>query len=106
MMNHMTSYNMMAGVPLLWIVIGILLGLLLAATLIWLLVGRHNEQRFSQTQAALQVQDSSRSYEQGYQAPESSPETYQEGGQRYAYPQPQYEQPIARYPQEMPLQQR
>lgn len=104
-MNHMMSYDMMTGVPLLWILIGFLLGLLLAAVLTWLLAGRRNEQRFSQTQDTPQFQDSSRTYEQGYQSPELSPEMYQEGGQCYSYPQPQYEEPLTRYPQEMPLQQ-
>ncbi len=45
----------------------------------------------------------SRMYEQGYQPPSQSPETYQEGGERYHYPQPRYEQPQAQYPEEQEL---
>ena len=50
-------------------------------------------------------------YQQGYQAPAQSQETYQEGGQQHPYQgsqpvQPQYEQPEAEYPQQqMPPQQ-
>ena len=106
-MNHMTNpmmpYGMMGGVPLLWIVIGFLLALLLVAAVTWLLARWRNEQRFSQTRDAPQPQDSFHTYEQGYQPPEPSPEAYQEGG--HSYPQPSYEQPVAQYPQEMPLQQ-
>ncbi len=40
-------------------------------------------------------------YEQGYQSV-STPETYQESGKQYQYPEPQYEQPQVEYPQEMP----
>lgn len=44
-------------------------------------------------------------YQQGYQPPPPpQPETYQEGGRQYSYPE-QYEQPQAQYPQEMPPQQ-
>ena len=48
-------------------------------------------------------------YQQGYQTPQT--EGYQEGGQRYTYPEQQqsslqqYEQPQAQYSQEMPPQQ-
>ena len=103
MMNHMMSYNMMGGIPLLWILIGFLLGLLLVAAVTWLLACRHNEQRRHQMRCASQPQDASHTYEQGYQSPEPSPETYQEGGHDYSYPQPSYERPMAQYPQEQPL---
>ncbi len=105
MMNHMMPYEMMASGPLLWIVLGFLLGLLLVAAVAWLLAGFRNEQRRYQMRSAPQFQNASHTYEQGYQPPEPSPEASQEGGHSYSYPQPQYEQPIAQYPQEMPLQQ-
>jgi len=44
------------------------------------------------------LRDAYEGYEQGYQPPEPPSETYQEGGQRYSYPQ--NEQPQAQY-QEM-----
>jgi len=105
MMNNMMPYNMMAGVSLLWIVIGFLLGLLLVVALTWLLARWYSVQRFSQTRDAPLFQDSSRTYEQGYHPVELPLEAYEEGGHRYSYPQSQDEQPIAQYPQEMPLQQ-
>jgi hypothetical protein len=104
MMNHMMSYGMMGGGPLLWIVLGFLLALLLVAAVAWLLANSRNEQRLHQVRAVAQPQDSFHPYEQGYQPPEPSPETYQEGGRSYFYPQPQDEQPVAQYPQEMPPQ--
>ena len=105
MMNHMMSYGMMGGDPLLWIVLGFLLALLLVAAVTWLLANLRNEQRLHRMHAVAQPQDAFHTYEQGYQPPEPSPETYQEGGHTYSYPQPQYEQPVAQYPQEMPPQQ-
>ena len=47
-------------------------------------------------------------YQQGYQPPlQTTPETYQEGGQPHQYPQPkqEFEQPQIHYPQELPPQQ-
>ena len=105
MMNHMMPYGMMGGVPLLWIVIGFLLGLLLVAAVTWLLARWWNEQRFSQTRDAPHSQNFFHTYEQGYQSPEPLPEAYQEEGHHYSNPQPPYEQPEAQYPQEKPLQQ-
>jgi flagellar basal body-associated protein FliL len=105
MMNPMMPYGMMGGVPLVWIMIGFLVALLLVAVVSWLLVRWRNEQGFSQTQEAPHSQDSFHPYEQGYQSAEPSPEAYQEGGRPYSYVQPPYEQPVAQYPQEMPLQQ-
>lgn len=51
-------------------------------------------------------QQSYQPYQQGYQPPAQpqSQEKYSEGGRQYNYP-PQYEQPQAQYPQEMPPQQ-
>ena len=39
------------------------------------------------TQYTPQPRDAYEEYEQGYQPQQQPPETYQEGGQRYAYPQ-------------------
>jgi hypothetical protein len=103
MMNHMMPYGMMAGVPLFWMVIGLLLCLLLVAAVTWLLTRWRNEQRLHQMHSVSQPQDASYTYEQGYQSPGPSSETYQEGGHDYSYPQPVYEQPMAQYPQEKPL---
>ena len=100
MMHNMMPYDMMSGVTLLWIVIGLLLSLFLVAAITWLLAHRRNEYRLPQMNDILQPQGSYHTYEQGYQPPEAS----QEGGQHYS-PQPQYEQPTAQYPQVMPPQQ-
>ncbi len=104
-MNHMMPDGMMSGAPLLWIVLGFLLGLLLVAAVVWLTAGFRNVQKLSLVRSTPQFRDTPHTYEQGYQPLEASPETYQEGGHSYSYPQPQYEQPTAQYPQEMPLQQ-
>lgn len=102
-MNQMLSYNMMTGNPLLWIAIGLLLGLLLVVAVTWLLASFRNRQRSAQMRSAPLAQDAFQTYEQGYQATEpSSEELYQEGGRSYSYRQPAYERPIAQYPQEIP----
>jgi hypothetical protein len=100
MMHNMMPYDMMTGVTLLWIVIGLLLSLLLVAAVTWLLAHWRNEHTLHQRNDVLQPQGSHHTYEQGYQPPEAA----QEGGQRYDSSQPQYEQPTAQYPQEMPPQ--
>lgn len=105
MMNSTMPYDMMAGNPLLWIVIGFLVGLLLVTVVTWLLTHWRNVQRLDQMHHAPQPHDSFLPYEQGYQPPEPSPEAYQEGGHAYTYPQSPYEQPEVRYQQEIPLQQ-
>jgi hypothetical protein len=105
MMNYMMPYDMMGGSALLWIVIGFLVGLLVVAAVAWLLTRWRNEQGLHQMRYAPQPKDAFHAYEQGYQPEEPSPETYQEGGRPYSYPQPAYEQPEIHYPQEMPLQQ-
>jgi len=105
MMPDMMSGFMMPGAPLLWILIGLLVGLMLVAPFIQQFARRHNERRTcQQVKYSPLPQDAYHTYEQGYQPPQPTPETYQEGGQQYSYPQPQYEQPAAQYPQEMPLQ--
>ncbi len=92
---------MMPEFALLWMTIGILLCLALMATLVWLFVRWLNHQKAP----TMQPQDSYQMYEQGYRPQQRTPETYQEGGQQYPYPQAQYEQPQAQYPEEVPLQQ-
>ena len=107
MMNNMMPSAMMTGMPLLWIVLSLLLILLLAllATATFLLLERRsNAQRLSYVKDPLQQQDLSPVYEQGYQPLQQTPETYQEGGRYYSYPQSGNEQPAAEYPQEIPLQ--
>jgi hypothetical protein len=105
MMNNMMPYATMNGIPLLWILIGLLLGFLLAATIFLLWERGRNAQRPSQVRDARQPQDVAHMYEQGYQPLQQVPEVYQEGGQYYSYPRSENEQPTAEYPQEMPLQQ-
>jgi predicted lipid-binding transport protein (Tim44 family) len=95
---------MMSGYVLLWMMIGIVLCLVLLATITWLFVRWLNNRRTPSTQHAAQPQDSSYLYEQGYRSEQQTPETYQEGGKQYPYPQKEDEKPRAEYPQEMPFQ--
>ena len=97
--------NMMTGMDtytLFWVVMGALLGLVLLATFIWLFVGWLNRRRTLPTQALSQPKDAYEDYQQGYQAQQSLPETYEEGGQRYPYPLD--EQPQAQHLEKMLLQ--
>ena len=106
MMQHVIPGGMMPDFAFFWITIGILVCLVLVATLVWLIGRWMNKQRapMTPTQRAPQPQDAYQRYEQGYQPQQQRPETYQEAGQQYPYPQAQYEQPQVHYPQEMPLQ--
>jgi hypothetical protein len=93
--------NMMFGMGIamfFWLVLATLVCLLLIGTCIWLVAGWLKKQRTPLMQDTLQPRDAFEGYEQGYHPPEPPPETYQEGGQRYAYPQA--ERPQAQY-QEM-----
>jgi hypothetical protein len=49
-------------------------------------------------------------YQEGYQAPRQTEQSYQEGGRHYTYPKQEaygeYEQPQAQYPEQMPPAQR
>ncbi len=99
MMNHMMPYDMMnGGIPILWLVIGFLLGLILMAVVAWLLTRWRNEQRSYHAQHV--PHNSYHTYEQGYQPPQPAPEAYQEGGYSYPYPQPSHEQPMVQHQQE------
>lgn len=89
-----------------WMPIGVLLCVVVFAFVIWLVVRFLNGQRTPMTPYTPHGQDFSRPYQQGYQPPEQqNPETYQEGGQQYHYPQPkqEYDQPQAHYPQQQEL---
>jgi flagellar basal body-associated protein FliL len=99
-MPNIMNGLMMGGMPMLWMLIGILLCLLLVVAGIWFVVHLFSKRRHSWMNAPSQPHDASYTYEQGYQPPEPSAETYQEGGQQYVYPQPPYKQPT-QYPQEM-----
>lgn len=102
-MNSMMPYGMMSGFSLLWIMIGLLLGLFLMVAVIWQVAHWRDQPMHHQRKDVPQSPNTSHLYEQGYQLPEPEVQAYQEGG--YASPsQPQYEQPMVQYPQEMPLQ--
>ncbi len=93
--------NMMPGMGtymFFWLALAALVCLLLIGTCIWLVAGWMKTQRTPMMQDIPRPRDAYEGYEQGYQPPEPPPETYQEGGQRYSYPQ--NEQPQAQY-QEM-----
>jgi hypothetical protein len=88
--------NMMFGMgtPLFfWLVLATLVCLLLIGTCIWLVASRLKKQRAPLKQETLQPRDIYEGYKQSYQPQLQPLETYQEGGQRYSYPQ--NEQPQA-----------
>ncbi len=97
-MNGLT----MGGIPMLWMLIGILLCLLLVVAGIWFVAHSFSGRSHARMNAASQPHDASRTYEQGYQPPEPLAETYQEGSQQHDYPQSPYKQPT-QYPQGMHL---
>jgi flagellar basal body-associated protein FliL len=104
MMPNMMNGFTMGGIPMLWVLIGVSLCLLLVVASIWFVVHAFSGRRHSSMNAASQPHDAPHTYERGYQLPEPSAETYQEGGQQHVYPQPPYQQPTTQYPQEMHLQ--
>lgn len=104
MMNQMMSGSMMPDFSLLWILIGILVGIMLATLFNAFLASRRNEQALFQAEHGPQTQAMSHSYAQGYQPQQEVPETYQENEQQFHYPQ--YEEPAAQYPPAMPQQER
>ncbi len=94
--------NMMFGIGayvVFWTMVGTLLCLLLIGACTWLVVNLLKKQRTPPMHYTPQPQDAYQDYQQGYQPQQQPPETYQEGGQHYPYPLPQYEQPQAQYPQ-------
>jgi hypothetical protein len=93
--------NMMPGMGtymFFWLALATLVCLLLIGTCIWLVAGWLKKQRTPLMQDTPQPRDAYEGYEQVYQPQQQPPETYQEGGQPYSYPQ--NEQPQAQY-QEM-----
>ena len=83
-----------------WLPAILLVVLLLVITLAWLIARWLNHQRLPTAHSTSQPQDSYKKYEEGYQT--QTPDTYEEGEERYLYPVLQDEQPQAQYPQEMP----
>ncbi|MGZ3611852.1 MAG: hypothetical protein ACXVDN_08450 [Ktedonobacteraceae bacterium] len=82
--------NMMSGMGtnmFFWIVLITLICLLIISACAWLVARLLNKQKATSTQYVPQPRDAYEEYEQGYQPQQQSPETYQEGGQRYASPQ-------------------
>ena len=85
--------NMMFGMEtymFFWIVLVTLISLLIIGACIWFAVSRLNKQKTSTRHYTPQPRDAYEEYEQGYQPQQQPPETYetyQESGQRYAYPQ-------------------
>lgn len=93
--------GMMGGMGLsllFWIVLTVVVVLLLISVCTWLVVTWLKNQRRARMQAVPQPHDAYTAYEQGYQPQQpAETETYQEGGQRYSYPQRQDEQPQVQY---------
>ncbi len=100
-MMHQMGPGMMVGMGasmLCWIVLTTVVALLLIGACTWLVVNWLKYQRRARMQAGPQPHDAYTEYEQGYQPQQpAETETYQEGGQRYPYPQLQYEQPQGQY---------
>jgi hypothetical protein len=87
--------NMMSGMGtymFIWIVLFTLICLLVIGACAWLLASWLKKQRTPMTQYTPQPRDAYEEYEQGYQPQQQPLETYQEGDQRYAYPQNEYGQ--------------
>jgi hypothetical protein len=82
--------NMMSGMGVsmfFWIVLITLICLLIIGACAWLVVRLLHKQKASATQYVPQPRDAYEEYEQGYRPQQQPPETYQEGDQRYLYPQ-------------------
>lgn len=86
--------SMMAGYPFLWVLLAVLFCLAGLAAVLWLLTQWLKSDPLLQRQAQ-EPHTEYRAYEQGYQPEQQTPETAQEGGQRYSYPQ--YEQSQVQY---------
>jgi len=87
--------NMMSGMGtsmFFWIVLITLICLLIIGACAWFVASWLKKQRTPMTQGKPQPRDAYEEYEQGYQPLQQPPETYQEGGQRYASPQNEQEQ--------------
>ncbi len=98
---------MMMGIMFMIMLLGILLFFALVVALTRLSIHGLNRRKIPTLLSMPQRQDLYQPYEQGYQPPQRTPETYQEGGQWYSYQQPQpkqeYDQPQAQYPQPQAL---
>jgi len=82
--------NMMSGMGtymFFWIALLTLVCLLLIGTCIWFVASWLNKHMAAMKQYTPQPRDAYEEYEQGYQPQQQPLETYQESGQRYAYPQ-------------------
>ena len=90
MQNMQNMQNMMPGMAasmFIWIALITLICLLIIGMLVWLVARWLNKQKTATTQYVPQPRDAYEEYEQGYRPQELPMETYQEGEQRYAYPQ-------------------
>src|SRR6266700_3895535 len=76
-----------------WMFFGTLLFIAVIVAVVWLLVRALRSPRMPMTPPPRPQQESP-PYQQGYQSTVPEPETYQEGGQTYPYPEP----PSATYP--------
>ncbi len=94
--------DMMTGMALTWFIVSlvVLVCLVLVAFVIWQWIRTSSRLRSHQMEHAPQQHDAYPGYEEGYQPPE----TYQEEEEQSLRPFPQYEQPQAQYPREIPLQ--
>ena len=90
MQNMQNTPNMMFGMEasmFIWIVVITLICLLIIGVVAWIIARLLHKQKTSTTQYVAQPRDAYEEYEQGYRPQEQPLETYQEGEQRYAYPQ-------------------
>ena len=82
--------NMMSGMGtsmFIWILLITLICLLIIGACAWFVARLMNTQKASTAQNTPQPRDAYEEYAQGYQPQQQPPETYQEGGQRYTFPQ-------------------
>ena len=87
--------NMMFGMDtymFFWLVLVTLVCLLLIGICTWFVASWLKKQKTPMKQYTPQPRDAYEEYEQGYQPQQQPLETYQEGGQRYSYPQNEHEQ--------------
>jgi hypothetical protein len=87
---------------MLWIPLGILVGVVLLVGVIWLARRWLKHRRTLAMPNTPQPKDAYQDYQQGYQSQQPSPEIYEEGEQ--CYPYPPHEQPQAQHPETMPFQ--
>ncbi len=87
--------NMMFGMDaymFFWIVLITLVCLVIIGTCAWFMASWLKKQKAPTTYYTPQPRDTYEEYEQGYRSQQQPPETYQEGGQRYSYPQNEHDQ--------------